>query len=218
MQALVQMDRGALGAIYEFPKRGVWLEAEQDSIMLYDRLLRERPADRQVVLLKIEDFAPVFEKAYADEMDWHAAKGLSESELKSTADASGRSDASEAALSLAKTIYDAQQLRNLDDSFRERFATEHAIPEQAWKAMQSRVLIVHDRLPANMIREQFEKLSKGAGLTFSFPANPAASPRQHFAELNVQLPDGRRFEKLGEVRIDPLTADVYQAPECREAR
>src|SRR5207253_11031512 len=97
MQALVHPDSGALGAVYEFPKRGAWLDlvfrfedgggltcttnpgpalearpgfskvhqAEQDSSMLYERLLRERPPDRQIVLVGINDFVPLFEKAYA---------------------------------------------------------------------------------------------------------------------------------------------------------
>jgi hypothetical protein len=245
MQALVHADNGALGAIYEFPQRGAWLDlvfrfedgggltcttnpgpslearpgfpkvrqAEQDSVMLYERLLREKPSERKIALVGIADFVPLFEKAYADEMDWHAARGITASEVKSTAAATGRAEVSEETLSLTKTLHDAQQLRNLDESFRERFAGEQKIPEQAWKTMQPHVIVVHDRLPAKMVREQFEKLSKAAGLTLSFSDNSIASTRQQFEELNAQLPSGKRFERLGEVRIDPLTADVWKSPE-----
>ena len=86
-------------------------------------------------------------------------------------------------------------------------------PEPPAFSVQPHVIVVHDRLPANMVREQFEKLSKTAGLALSFSDNSIASTRQQFEELNAQLPSGKRFERLGEVRIDPLTADVWKLPE-----
>jgi hypothetical protein len=78
--------------------------------------------------------------------------------------------------------------------------------------MQKRVIVVHDHLPADKVREQFEKLSKAAGLHLSVPQGFAESTRQQFAYLNAQIPSGKGFSKLGEVRIDPLTADVWSLP------
>jgi hypothetical protein len=247
MQGVVNTENGAFGAIYEFPKFGVWIDLvyrfadgggltcttnpgpaldarpgfpkvrqeQQDSLMLYQRLQAEKPADRQIVIIKIEDFAPIFEKAYADEMDWRAAKGgASADEIRVVAQSGAHKDASEATLSLAQKIHAAQQLRNLDESLRERFAAEQHIAETEWKAMQKRVIVIHDRLPADRIRGQFERLSKVTGLELKLPDNnPASSTREQFAALNSSLPDGKRFEKLGEVRIDPITADVWRGPE-----
>ncbi len=244
MQALVHPENGALGAVYEFPKFGVWLDLvfrfedggaltcttnpgpsledrpgfpkvrqhEQDSVKLYERLLHEKPLDRKVAPVKIADFVPLFEKAYADEMDWRAAKGMSSNELRSTAEATGHAGASEDALDLTKTIHDAQQLRNLDESFRERFAAEQRISESAWKPKQKSVIVVHDRLPARTVVEQFEKLSKARGIQLSLP-HSGESTRLQFVKLNAQIPNGKGFTKLGEVRIDPLTADVWSLPE-----
>ncbi len=244
MQAVVNPDNGAFGAIYEYPKRGVWIDLvfrfedgggitcttspwpsledrpgfpkfrqdEQDSIKLYELLMRERPADRKIVLVKIEDFAALFEKAYADEMDWRAAKGMSERELRDTAAGTGHANASANALSFAQTIHDVQQLRNRDQSLRERFAAQQKIPAVDWTAMEAKVIVVHDRLPVDSIRGQFEKLSKAAGFSLVLPDASITSTRHQFEALNAQIPNGKGFTKLGEVTIDPLTADVWRSP------
>jgi hypothetical protein len=245
LQAVVNTQDGAYGAIYEFPKFGVWIDLvyrfadggaltcttntapalearpgfpkvrqeQQDSLLLYQRLQSEKPADREIVIIKIEDFVPLFEKAYADEMDWRAAKGASTEEIRVVAQSGTHKDASENTLSLAQKIHEAQQLRNLDESLRERFAAEQNIPETEWKAMQKHVVVIHDRLPADRIRAQFERLSKIAHLELKLPDNTASSTREQFASLNSTLPGGKGFQKLGEVRIDPITADVWRAPE-----
>jgi len=176
---------------------------------LYQRFVADRP-EKPRRTITAETFVPVFEKAYADEMDWRNSRGgPTEQEVRAVAALSGK-PYSEEILAMTRQAMEQNALDQLDAALRERFLEESRIPAGEWEKLSDRVVIVHDRLTHEMLESTLEEWTDGE----EFPATDgeAGSLRSHFAAFNEGRPQRQRFRKLGEVK-QPIEADIYCAPE-----
>jgi hypothetical protein len=176
---------------------------------LYEKFLAHRPADKPMEPVSAVTFAAVFQKAYADEMDWRNSRGgATPEEIRAIADLSG-GGYSEEILAATSRMAEQRASAQLEESLRERFLTESGISAAEWERVRDRVLVVHDRMDREFLEAAIEGLSPsgdGAGPLLG------GTPRQAFAALNAGLPAEKRFTRLGGVR-EPVEADVYAAPE-----
>ena len=182
---------------------------------LYERFLAERP-DRPAITPTAELFVEVFEKAYADEMDWRNSRGgPTEDEIRRVAELTGE-PISEEVLAATREMERSRAAAQLDEAVRERFLAETALSAAAWEKVRERIVVVHDR----MTQELFESALMQCNDDRDWDDDPAPridetpehSPRRLFAAINARAGDGRRCEKLGEVG-QPVVADLYVVPE-----
>jgi hypothetical protein len=177
---------------------------------MFERLLRERP-QRPLAPHTAESFQAVFEKAYADEMDWRNSRGgPTEEEVRAVLRQSGE-EPTEEQIAQTREVLAAQALAGLQEALEERFREETTMSVSQWEEVEDLLVYIHDRLTPEMVLETFnEWVDEESEAAMVPPA--AASPREAFAILNTSLPEGRRFRKVGELSR-PVAADVYAGSE-----
>jgi hypothetical protein len=193
------------------PGHGVTRDPGADPIALLRRLLAERPT-RPLAPASPEQFQAVFEKAYADGMDWRNSRGgPTEEEVRAILAESG-TEASDEEIEQTREALAQQALYSLDEALLERFKEQTTMSVSRWEEIEDRLVFVHDRLTPEMVLERFnEWLEDEEGEAAAVPPE-APTPRAGFALLNESLPADCRFEKIAEMR-EPLPTDVYAAPE-----
>lgn len=199
-----------VGQLEERPGHEKVSAPEASAEGLYRRLLGERPRGETVAIAP-DEFADVFEQAYADEMQWRIAKGgASEEEIRAIAEHSGIETTPEQVETL-RAMYRGQARARLDEELHERFAAETTMSVAQWESVDGCLVFVHDQLTAEELRERFEEWT-GEG----WPEGaPAGTPRQQFAAANTTVPEDQRLTLVGTVS-GPVEADVYAAPAWEE--
>jgi hypothetical protein len=153
----------------------------------------------------------VFEKAYADEMDWRNSRGgVTEEEIRAIAKLSGK-PYDENVIQATRRMAEEHAMTQLDEALRERFLKQTSMAASDWEDVRDRVVVIHDRMTPSYFSMMLSNLLEEE----TFPeldGSPEAAPRKVFAELNSSLADDRKFKKLGSIR-EPLEADVYASPD-----
>jgi hypothetical protein len=181
-----------------------------DPRSLYQEFFEARP-ERSAIPVRADEFVAVFEKAYADEMDWRNGRGgPTEREIRAIAAESGFGD-DDVLIGATRDRMQEQALDDLDATLRRQFSRETSLSVADWERVRDRLVFVHDRLTPERLDEA------AAEWVDDVPAPsavaPGESPRAAFAAFNDRLPSGRRFVKLGEV-AEPIVAEVYSAPDA----
>ncbi len=199
------------GSLDHQPGHSIERRAGLDPRSLYREFLEARPP-RPAMPVRADEFVAVFEKAYADEMDWRNGRGGStEREIRAIAIESGFVE-DDALLEATRERMQRQALADLDATLRRQFSRETSLSVAEWERVRDRLVIVHDRLTPEMLDETAAEWVDEDILAPSALA-PRESPRETFAAFNARLPVGRRFVKLGEVK-EPIEAEVYCAPDA----
>ncbi len=233
LQGFLSRDNTAYAVVWEHDKAGVWVDLvckyEDGALLTFANLkptgldgreghtksyrpgsprelaeafFRER---RQVGLISLSQasFVTDLEQSYADEIDWRNARGgPSREEVVRVAELSGQTLTPE---SLEQTLQmqRRQAMEGLREGLIDRYLGTLPGPERA-RLDEGDLVVVHDKLPAEMLIEEMDTLRKGA-------VPGSGTPRQEFASFNDALEEGRRCARLGTVAV-PLEADLYLAP------
>lgn len=155
-------------------------------------------------------FVRMFEKAYADEMDWrNSLGGPSEEEIRAIARASGQNTNDE---TIAQTllIQRMQACTGLVVAFAEKYREKHQLTEEGWQKIQHDLLFVHDKMPAEFL----ETVLSSAGIedtTQTKELLKTLSPREAFRAIlnSSSVSQGQKPEKIDEL-AEPLPTDVYK--------
>ena len=172
---------------------------------LYRRFLAERPI-RETVPATIDAFKEAIETAYAEEMDWRNAEGVSEEEIIAIA-RNGGDEPTPEVVAATKAQLARQANEQLDVSLRENYLSTTTMSAKEWSQVEDRLVFIHNRLS----REELEEWVEGV-TEFEDPEFPDGPAREAFAAYNATLPENRRFRHL-ETVSKPIEADVYVAPE-----
>lgn len=180
-----------------------------DTKALFDRFLRERPS-KPTEVVTADQFAAVFEKSYADEMDWRNSRGgPTEAEIRAVAQASG-DDVDDTVVAATRLLMQRRALHDLDQTLRERFAEESGIPASEWAELSDRVILVHDGVSPEALSDALSECCDDEEV-LEFEAE-AGKARASFQAFNSALPAGRQFRKIGQLN-QPVETDVYCAPD-----
>lgn len=198
---------------------------------LHRKMLAERP-DRPTRRLTAHDFAPDFERAYAEERAWRdSPEGFDPDTVGPGAALSG----------LIGQQFTLDQMRQVQESLvrrmneavvkdlRRKYRESAALSDEDWVRTESRLVFVWDTMNVESLhavltewdglpeRDQLDNvLGDGHGVGDE-DDEAAGHLRRSFAELNAVVPADRRLVKIGEVSMDvsddwSLTADVYERP------
>ncbi len=189
------------------PEHAVIRELGLNPGRLAERMLRERP-ERSMKPVSAADFPEVYEKSWADEIDWRNARGISEQEIRTVAEKSRNATPSDEIVSAAYQIQNLHTLRALDETLRERFVSSFDIPAKTWKDVGKRIFFVHERLPRDFMIETLKQIGHDTAIPFTIPAEECySSIRETFAQFASAQGQGR-LVKIGELTA-PVAADVW---------
>lgn len=199
-----------VGQLEERPGHRNVIAPEASAEGLYRRLLGERPHGETRAIAP-DEFADVFEQAYAEAMEWRIARGgASEEEIRAIAERSGIETTPEQVETL-RGMYRAQAVAQLDEELHERFAAETTMSVAQWEGVDGCLVFVHDQLTDEELRERFENWAQEEWPDLA----PAGTPREQFAAANTAVPEDQRLTLVGTVS-GPVEADVYAAPAWEE--
>jgi hypothetical protein len=161
------------------------------------------------------DFAARFEKAYADEMDWRNSRGgPTLDEIKRIAAEKGM-EVEDEVLEAQFADTRARAIRDLEIALREKYLETSNLSAMEWEHKRQRIAFIHEKLTPEMLEtyvyewelvdDEDEELEEPIFNSTNF------APQREFVTLNQKAPDGKRFEKIGELD-HPVKADVYLAP------
>lgn len=181
-----------------------------DPTELYRKFLADRPQG-PAKAYTASNFVEMFEKAYADEMDWRNARGgPTEREMRAIAALSGGSYSDEQ-IESAREALQTQALEQLAQTLREKFLVKSGMPAAEWERIRDRVVVVHDKLTDEMVGDiLYEHGDEEDAEQFDFDSDGPA--RERFKAYNALLPAQRQYRLLGTLD-EPIEANVYCAPE-----
>jgi hypothetical protein len=198
---------------------------------LHRKMLAERP-DRPTRRLTAADFAPDFERAYAEDMAWRGSPEGFDPEAVSPgaalAGVIGRKftpdQVRQVRESMVRNMYEA-----VVQDLRQKYQESAAPPDDLWARLEPRLVFVWDAMDVESLRvvlAEWDGLPERDRLD-SFLGDEhkvgdeddeaSGHIRRSFAELNSGVPTDRRLVKVGEVAMDVAekwsqTADVYERP------
>lgn len=201
---------------------------------LHRKMLAERP-DRPTRRLSAGDFAPDFERAYAEEIAWRASpEGFDPGAVGPSAALAGMiggkftsDQMRQVRESMVRKMYEAV-IPNLKRKYRESAALGD---DDEWARIESRLVFVWDTMNAESLRSvltEWDGLPERDRLDNFLGDDDTAGDdddegcenvRRSFAQLNAGVPADRRLVKVGEVAMDiledrPRWADVYERPDA----
>lgn len=155
-------------------------------------------------------FTALFEKAYADEMDWrNSLGGPSEEEIRDIAANSGI-EADESSIEITHLLKKLEACEGLNIAFAERYCAKKSLSESSWTELSSRIIFVHDRLPQELLDQVFEEhgilLPEDTVISEILKEQTA---REAFESINQRLEHSSKFRKI-DTLDEPLPADVYE--------
>ncbi|MGV3614432.1 MAG: hypothetical protein ACO1SV_03765 [Fimbriimonas sp.] len=179
---------------------------------VHRRFMADRP-NRAAMPATLEGFKDEFEEAYAREMDWRDANGVSGEEIEAIARNGGTAVDEEV---LARTQAEVARQANyrLHDKLRGQFLLTTTLSAAEWEEFGERIVFVHNRLSreelASIVGSAYEDVDEEEidEEAITFPPGPA---REAFAQFNEAATPDHRFRHLGIVE-KPIEADVYVAP------
>ncbi len=83
-----------------------------------------------------------------------------------------------------------------------------------WEPVRGRILVVHDAMRTDRLgayETRYFRPTEALQELLAHERPAGATPRDAFRRLNRALPEGARYEPVGEVR-DPVAAELYLAP------
>ncbi len=200
---------------------------------LHRKMLAERP-DRPTRRLTAADFAPDFERAYAEQMAWRGSPEGFDPEAvgpgAALAAMMGRKftpdQVQQVHESMARRMYEA-----VVHDLRRKYRESAAVPDELWARIEPRLVFVWDTMDAESLRvvlaewdglPERDRLDNFLGNEHEDGYEGDEAPghiRRSFAELNTGVPTDRRLVKVGEVAMDlsesgSQTADVYERPDA----
>lgn len=193
---------------------------------LYERLLRDRPAE-PLRPASIEAFVSDFERNYAASMDWRNSRGgATEEEIRRILSAKGEAF-DDAAVAEIRRDNVRRAIEGLKVALLERLEAQTSMNVREWEEKRDRVHFVFDLMTTKMVQQLFvqatddEAGESGDDDENGPPVRPlpselaGLSARELFVRLNEQQAPERRHERLGELS-EPVAADVYVAPMSEE--
>jgi hypothetical protein len=183
-----------------------------DAAALYRRIVAERP-QRPLLPAPVEEFPAIFERAYAEEMDWRNSRGGPTAAEVRAVLAEGGTVVTDEEVAATQQLLAYQALEGLEEALREQFLQHSTLTAAEWEEVRERVLFVHDRLPPGSVADLFDEWIDQEPEELEDVGEPEiGSVRERFEQRNAALIAGRGFRKIGEV-AEPVPADVYVAPE-----
>ena len=188
-------------------------EVGGDPAALFRRLVAERPTSG-LIPTPADGFVQMFERSYAESMDWRNARGgPSEEEIRRVAIASGE-EVTDEMVAECRAQNLEQAIVGLQEALRERFLDTTTLSAREWEEIEDRLTFVFDLMTpthiAGLFTEEIEWNDEGEPI---FPGSVTGRPaRIMFERLNERLPEERRYRKIGELN-KPVDTDVYVAPE-----
>jgi hypothetical protein len=196
---------------------------------LHRKMLAERP-DRPTRRLTAYDFAPDFERAYAEEMAWRASPEGFDPEAV---------DPSAALAGLMGNKFTPDQMRQVRESFvrriyeavapdlRRKYRESAALSDDDWARIEPRLVFVWDAMNVESLgailtewdglpeRERLDNFLGNDHEVGDEDDGAGSHVRRSFAELNAHVPADRRLVKVGEISMESpdessQTADVYE--------
>jgi len=154
------------------------------------------------------EFREVFERAYADEMDWRLSRGgATEEEIRRMALASGE-EYSDEQIAATLELQRWEAIESLNTALRKRFAEETTMSVAEWDRISDELLFIHDDLSADELRDMVEDWFSEDPDQYRWPEDLPG--RETFATVIAQIPENRRPRRVGTVS-EPVEADVYTA-------
>ncbi len=99
------------------------------------------------------EFVRLFEKAYADELDWrNSTGGVTEAELRALAAAGGNQLSDEAFAGLAKK-YKLKAASDFLTALGYKYCEKNSISVEQWPQLSSQLVFVYDNLPVETLKE-----------------------------------------------------------------
>lgn len=187
---------------------------------IYQRMLQERP-NRAMRSVSAADFKPVFEKAYADGMDWRNSRGgATEDEIRAIMAAAGQ-EPDEETIAQIRKAKESEAFSNMQETLREKYLEQTALSAAEWERIRDRLLFIYDGPSPDLIAEMFLSSREDADEEFDYDAEleqaratvaQAGSARTGFTALVAPLTGDRAYERIGTVS-GPVVADVWVQPE-----
>lgn len=152
-----------------------------------------------------ERFPREFERAYADEIDWRNAQGISRDEYVAFANAKGKK-LSEDSIRKLQQMHRLNANDAMEVSFREQMEDGRASLTESVDPQSPNLVFVHDLLMAKDIERLIAnwkptKVHQGDNW----------SRRRAFSDANDALPANRQYRQIGTVS-HPVQADIYVRP------
>ena len=182
----------------------------------------EEAAPRARRPVKVEEFAAVFEKAYADEMDWRLERGGATLEEAKRIAESMDGTFTQEEIERAREALQAQASEAMTEICRQAFAS--TMDGAAWERIRERVAIVHEKMTPQQVWEAMEEclceldddvLGESDYDTISTEVESLLESRRSPLSLadaiNGLIPEGGRF-KVGDTLSEPVSAVLYVAP------
>lgn len=197
------------------------LDSRADAAALFQKAL-QAAEDKPRQPVSADTFVEVFTRAYAREMDWRNLRGgASEEEIRRVA-ADDVGDYDSGMIAQAQEQARAQAAEGVTVLLTEKLLEHRQLSEEE----RYRLLVVHDRLEGDMLRDAVETALEGGDVLLDEDYGSGKTPAQHmeddldpdapvresFSRFNAGLPEAVRFERIWEVQ-EPLPAEFYLAPE-----
>jgi hypothetical protein len=198
---------------------------------LHRKMVAECP-DRPTRRLTAADFAPDFERAYAEEMAWRgSSEGFDPEAVGPSAALAGMigrkfnpDQMRQVHESMVRRMYEA-----VIEDLRRKYRESAALPDDLWAQIEPRLVFIWDTMNVGSLRAvlaewdglpERDRLDNFLGDEHKVDEEgdeDSGHIRRSFAELNAGVPTDRRLVKVGEVAMDlsdnwSQMADVYERP------
>ena len=203
------------------------LSSEEGLRTLHDRLQQES-VGRERLRTGPEDFVQVFTEAYAQEMDWHIARGgVTRQEIERIAELSDLPAPDDEKVEAIQTLWSSAISDFIDEAATEAWLADSQISAIEWERLRDRLTVAHDHMN---VSDRIDELAWHASSVHAVTQDEAGfnaahdealeqmrvafegrSPRDGFRAAQALLPEQTRFERVGSVE-DPWPADIYAAP------
>ena len=201
---------------------------EATAQQLHNRLTHES-IGREAVTTCAEEFANVFTKAYAQEMDWRIARGgVTRNEISRVSELGGGGPASETQIEMISQMWSGAIAKFITDEVQRIWLSESELGAADWEVVRDRVSIVHEQLDPEDWIDQLARIMAEAeadpnddceseaayqiARDQAFAVFESRTIRDGFDEAQSLLPEKQRFTKIGSAE-EPWPADIWVEPE-----
>jgi hypothetical protein len=201
--------------------------------LLHQKMLAERP-DRPTRRLTPADFAPDFERAYAEEMAWRGSPEGFDPEAVGPGAALAGMIGRKFSPDQMQQVHEAMVRRMYEavvQDLRRKYRESAALSDDVWARIEPRLVFVWDTMDAESLRavlaewdglHELDRLDDFLGDEHQVgdeDDEASGHIRRSFALLNADVPADRRLVKVGEVAMDlsenwSQMADVYERPDA----
>lgn len=188
--------------------------------------VRERHVGEPVAA-RASDFKPLFERAYAREMDWRMVRGITRDEARRQLVISGTEptdDMIEMTVGIIRGKYDM----TIDAFLKDEARKARGLTKEVWEEMEPRSFVISDRTTASDAADQFvigagwdqdeteetDSELKTAELLVAF-SRPGVSVREAFRKEVAKMTGAKMILFVGSAK-GPIDGDVYVGVELGE--